>query len=162
MVDTPAPTRGFTLIELLVTLAVASILVTVAVPSFQSFVKRNSVTSQANDLIAMLNLARSEAVKRGVNVEVCASSNGTSCTGTWTQGWIVRDASGVIRVQSALSGGSTLSAGTTTITFTPNGRTTLAAATTLTLCPSNPAGTKGRDIEIERTGRPRVAEVTCS
>lgn len=120
------------------------------------------MAAQANDLIATINLARSEAVKRGVNVELCASSNGTSCTGTWTQGWIVRDASGVIRVQSALSGGSTLSSGATTITFTPNGRTSLATATTLTLCPPSPAVVKGRAIEIERTGRPRVAEVTCS
>lgn len=165
MID--ASKRGFTLIELLVTLAVAAILITVAVPNFQSFVRSNRLASQANDMIGALSLARGEAVKRGANVSVCASSNGTSCTGSWSQGWIVHDAGGVIRVQQALTGGSTLTGGAdvaSTITFTPNGRTTIAAAatsasTTLKLC--TPNYTKGRAIQVERTGRPSVADTIC-
>jgi len=171
MVDAPASKRGFTLIELLVTLAVAAILVTVAVPNFQTFVMSNRMATQANDLITAFNLARSEAVKRAANVTVCASSNGTGCTGTWAQGWIVRDAAGTpIRVQQALGGSSTLTGGTnvaSTITFTSSGRTTIpssatAATTTLKLCPPSPATVKGRAIQIERTGRTNVAAVTCS
>ena len=170
MVDAPASKRGFTLIELLVTMAVAAILLTIAVPNFQMFVMNNRMASQANDLITALNMARSEAVKRAANVTVCASSNGTGCTGTWAQGWIVSDAAGTpIRVQQALGGASTLSGGTnvaSTITFTSNGRTTIptaatAASTTLTLCPPSPASIHGRAIQIERTGRSRVAAVAC-
>lgn len=170
MVDAPALQRGFTLIELLVTLSVAAILLTVAVPNFQIFVMNNRMATQANDLITALNLARSEAVKRAANVTVCASSNTTSCTGTWAQGWIVRDAAGTpIRVQQALGGASTLSGGTdvaSTITFTSTGRTTIPttatpASTTLTLCPPSPASVQGRIIQIERTGRTRVAVVAC-
>ena len=170
MVDAPALQRGFTLIELMVTLSVAAILLTVAVPNFQIFVMNNRMATQANDLITALNLARSEAVKRAANVTVCASSNTTSCTGTWAQGWIVRDAAGTpIRVQQALGGASTLSGGTdvaSTITFTSTGRTTIPttatpASTTLTLCPPSPASVQGRIIQIERTGRTRVAVVAC-
>lgn len=160
--------RGFTLIELLVTLAVAAILITVAVPGYQSFVRSNRLVAQANDLISALSLARSEAVRRGANVEVCVSSNFTSCgTGSWAQGWIVRDAAGVIRSQRPLSAGTSLTAGTdvaTKVTFTPSGRTTIPvgandASTTLTLCVTG--SSTGRAIQVERTGRPRVAEASC-
>ncbi|OYX27849.1 MAG: hypothetical protein B7Z03_12970, partial [Hydrogenophilales bacterium 32-62-9] len=49
MVDAPALQRGFTLIELMVTLSVAAILVSIAVPNFQTFVMNNRMASQAND-----------------------------------------------------------------------------------------------------------------
>lgn len=170
MVDARISKRGFTLIELMVTVAVLAILVTVAIPNFQTFLMNSRMASQANDVITALNLARSEAVKRAANVTVCASSNGTSCTGGWAQGWIVRDVGGTpIRVQPALSGASTLSGGTnvaSTITFTASGRTTIpttatAADTTLTLCPPSPALVQGRAIQIEPTGRSRFAPVAC-
>lgn len=170
MVDVPTATRGFTLIELLVTMAVAAILLTVAIPNLQMFVLNSRMASQANDLITAFNMARSEAVKRAASVTVCASSNGTTCTGTWAQGWIVRDAAGTpIRAQEALGGASTLTGGAnvaSTITYTSNGRTTIPAAattasTTLTLCPPSPASVQGRAIQIERTGRTSVAAAAC-
>lgn len=170
MADAPAATRGFTLIELLVTMAVAAILLGIAVPSYQTFVMNNRMATQANDMITALNMARSEAVKRAANVTVCASSDGATCTGTWAQGWIVRDAANnLIRVQPALAGASTLSGGAnvaSTIAFTSTGRTTIpttatVAGTTLTLCPPSPAAVQGRAIQIERTGRTRVAAVAC-
>ena len=174
MVDAVTPNRGFTLIELMVTLSVAAILMTIAVPNFQSLLANNRMAAQANDMIASLNMARSEAVKRAANVTVCASSNSTTatptCTGGWAQGWIVRDAAGTpIRIQGALVGSSTFSGGTdvaSSITFTSSGRTTIPAAatgvtTTLTLCPPSPATVQGRAIQVERTGRPRVAPVAC-
>lgn len=81
---------GLTLIELLVTITIAVILLTIAVPSFNDFLARNRVGGVANELMSMLNLARSEAVRRGQPVSVCKSSNGTSCGGTyWDSGWIV-------------------------------------------------------------------------
>lgn len=170
MVDAPASKHGFTLIELLVTLAVLAIVATIAIPNFRTFLLNGRMASQTNDLVAALSLARSEAVKRSANVTVCASSNGTSCGGGWTGGWIVIDAAGTpIRVQHALTGGSTLTGAThvaSAITFTATGRTTIPAAatattTTLTLCPPSSAAVQGRAIQVERTGRTRFAAVAC-
>lgn len=170
MVDAAASKRGFTLIELMVTMAVLAILIFVAVPNLRMFMLNGRMASQTNEMITALSLARSEAIKRAANVTVCASSDNATCTGTWTQGWVVRDAAGtVIRVQQALAGGSTLSGGTdvaSSITFTSSGRTTIPAAatgptTTLTLCPPAPALVQGRAIQIERTGRTRFSTVAC-
>ena len=52
------------------------------------------MTGQANDLMADLNIARSEAIKRNLRVYLCTSNNGTSCTATpgpqpWAQGWLI-------------------------------------------------------------------------
>lgn len=92
--------RGFTLIELLITLVIAGILTAIAVPSMQNFVESNRLSTAANDLLADINLARTEAIKRqggftaGATgrLVLCASSNGTDCSAaptTWNSGWIV-------------------------------------------------------------------------
>ncbi|PIE83644.1 MAG: pilus assembly protein [Candidatus Contendobacter odensis] len=82
---------GFTLIELMITLAIAAIILGFGVPSFQRIINNNQLTSAANALVASVNLARSEAVKRGQRMTICKSSDGASCTnsGGYQQGWIV-------------------------------------------------------------------------
>jgi type IV fimbrial biogenesis protein FimT len=81
---------GFTLIELMITIALIAVLSTIAAPSMRDLVKNARMTALANDFITDLSIARSEAVKRGVRMAICTSSNGTSCTNTgWNQGWIV-------------------------------------------------------------------------
>lgn len=84
---------GFTLVELIVTVTIAAILLMIGVPSFQTMILNNSRVAQVNEFIGALNMARSEAIKRGSRVVICRSSDGSACatdtTGNWEEGWIV-------------------------------------------------------------------------
>lgn len=82
--------RGLTLVEVMITLTIAAILLTWAVPSLQDFIVRNRMSTEVNNFVASLYVARSEAVKRLHNVGVCPSTNGTSCTSSqWQGGWLI-------------------------------------------------------------------------
>ncbi|MEQ1622410.1 MAG: GspH/FimT family pseudopilin [Methylococcales bacterium] len=84
---------GFTLIELMVTVAIAAVIMGVAIPSFTDLIARNRMTANANELITALNLARSEAVKRGMSVTVRKVDNKSSTKksngANWEDGWDV-------------------------------------------------------------------------
>ncbi|MGR9071348.1 pilus assembly FimT family protein, partial [Klebsiella quasipneumoniae] len=49
---------GFSLIELMVTVALISILLTLGVPSFSAILRNMTLTSQANNFVTAINLAR--------------------------------------------------------------------------------------------------------
>lgn len=83
---------GFTLLELMITVTVLSILLGIAIPSFQDLMRRNRLATQTNELISSLALARSEAVKRGVRVTVCpANVNQDACSdsGDWAENGMI-------------------------------------------------------------------------
>ncbi|SET73573.1 type IV fimbrial biogenesis protein FimT [Marinobacter segnicrescens] len=67
---------GFTIIELMITLAVLAIILTIGIPSFRTLIENNRVTSQANTLLSAVNLARTEAIKRGTEVTLLAEAGG--------------------------------------------------------------------------------------
>jgi type IV fimbrial biogenesis protein FimT len=81
--------QGFTLIELMVTLAVLAIVLGIAVPSFQKQIINNKSLTMGDEFAQALNFARSEAVKTKKRVSICASSDGATCTGNWSEGFIV-------------------------------------------------------------------------
>ena len=75
----PSFQRGLTLIEACITLAIASILVGTAVPSFIDSNKKRTLDGSAGELATDLYLARSEAVSRqqGVRVSFHAVASGS-------------------------------------------------------------------------------------
>jgi type IV fimbrial biogenesis protein FimT len=80
-----ASARGFTIVELMITVTVAAVLLALALPSFRETIVSSNVTETTNQLIGDLNLARSEAVRRGTLVAVIS----TSGTNNWSGGWRV-------------------------------------------------------------------------
>lgn len=79
-----APTAGFTLIELIVTMALIAIFLMIAVPNFLSFQRNANLSATANTLLAAINAARGEAMKRGLNAMVLPR-DGVA----WANGWVV-------------------------------------------------------------------------
>jgi type IV fimbrial biogenesis protein FimT len=60
--------RGFTIIELMVTIGILAIVTTVAVPAIQDILRNNRVVAQNNELIALINVARNEAIRRHMDL----------------------------------------------------------------------------------------------
>lgn len=180
-------TSGFTLIELMVTLAVATIILTVGIPSFREFIERNRVSASTNLLVGALQLARGEAIKRGRLVILCKSnSDGTACNngGAWQDGWLLyadtnADKSyttgsdpliqryGAMPALSITSGGKFDCWVAFGASGNPEGSGTSCAGgllgnDTFTLCASSLTATRaGRKVIMNTTGRIRTEDTTC-
>ena len=88
MCNHPRTAFGFTLLELIVAISIAGILMAMAIPSFSDMMRNNRLTTYTNELVTSLNIARSEAIKRGVTVHVAKISATTASN--WSEsGWNV-------------------------------------------------------------------------
>lgn len=70
--------RGFTLVELMVTVSIMGVLAALAAPSFRDMIARYKTSTMAEQMVAMLALARTEALRRGGDVYLEKMPNGSS------------------------------------------------------------------------------------
>lgn len=164
---------GFTLIELLITVAMVAVVLAIGIPSFKSTIERNQLATMANEFMSALNIARSEAVKRGTAVAVCTSSDGVNCAGAagYERGWIIfvdnvvtngtrENTEELLKRSYALGGGYTLRGSLANginnfVRFQSSGQSSATGTGTFNLCKDNDS-TKSRSIVIEYTGRTHV------
>ncbi|MHB1188709.1 GspH/FimT family pseudopilin [Thiobacillus sp.] len=170
--------RGFTLVELLVVLAVGAILLAIAFPGYAFLVNSSRLAAVTNELVSAIQLARSEAVKRGTRVTVCKTDNAMAAmpacntAASWQQGWLVFVDGGtrgvvdtgdtLLRLQDRAPVAVTITASnySTYISYKPSG---------ISQGPNNLANGKlyvcvageQRDIVVNSTGRVRLEFKTC-
>lgn len=170
--------RGFTLIELVVTISILGIIMAIAIPSFTSIIKNNTIISISNNMITSLNYARSEAIKRNIPVSICAPSdaNYTACGNSWNLGWLIfvnpnnanvivnTAAAPLLRVEAITDQNVTLTTNPNVGIVTYNGSgfpTQNTANVAFTIKATGCTGDAGRQIAISMTGRATVTNVTC-
>ncbi len=169
----PRPASGFTLVELLVSIAVLAVILGIAVPSFMSTMANSRLTGAANELLAAIQQARMEALRRGMRVTLCPSDDGANCAGNWNDGWIMFtdpsaggpavDAGSAILARGAGLPADIQISGGGFISFTPDGMSKnllgAPAAVTLRLCSPSKAlddDRRARDIVISPSGRAAI------
>lgn len=160
--------RAFTLIELMIALSIVALLLTVGVPSFQRIIQTNRLATCTNELVASLNLARSEAIRRGTRVTIRKTG------AQWEGGWEMFTDTGtagskdggdqVLRVSGSLPGGFTFRGNNNFanfISFRPSGQTTSMGS--FAICDSRdgnqtPEPYTARVIVVDSVGRVRLGE----
>jgi len=148
---------GFSLVELLLAITIGGIVMALALPAYQDMVQNNCMTANTNTLVANLQLARSEATKRGQNIRVIAEG------GSWSVGWTIQDPSNVVIRDVDLTCGATTiteTGGDTTLVYKSTGF--IDSPATFNICDSRTAET-GRQVTINTVGRPNTnSNFTCT
>ena len=82
---------GLTLLELLIGLTIGALLMLLAGPGYRRWIADAEVRDRVEALVNGMGMARAEAIKRGLRVNLCQSDDGAHCTdsGRWEAGWLV-------------------------------------------------------------------------
>ena len=160
---------------MLIALLIIAMLAAVGGPSLARVVTGNKLRSEADRVLLSLSQARSEAIKNNTPATICRSSNGSSCTGEWKDGWILfrnvdgdevvdgGDGDQVLRVYPAIASGYTLGSNLSTnvITYNPDGSYNGGDAV-IRVCGPSADTTIAWSIILNRVGKSRLSHTTSS
>ncbi|THU05247.1 prepilin-type N-terminal cleavage/methylation domain-containing protein [Lampropedia puyangensis] len=136
---TPPPhSKGFTLLEAMVVVALLALLSTIAVPSFQTMIANNRVSSSASELQVLLLFARSEAVykRTATSVEIASST------------WNVKSGSNLLRTTNVSDAVSVSVSPNEDIGFAVSGN----ASNDFSIAVSNSGASRTECIRISKAG----------
>lgn len=163
--------QGYTLIECLVALVIISVVLGLAVPSFDQMLHKQALDAARMKLVSAIKMTRQEAVYRNRAVTLLQRN------GDWSNGWTAMvdlDGNGtldtsdiVIRQQAGPEGDITLSGNTPVsnyIRYMPDGTARLYSgafqAGTLTLCHAT-GNSQGIKLVLSSGGRLRQELTNC-
>lgn len=166
--------RGFTVLELMVAVSVMSILLSIGVPAFNDVVRNNQISAASSNMVAALTLARSEAMKRGTRVSLCAAAGPTACSASnedWNNGWIVfaddfgaagvmDEADSPLQFWTAPPDGVAVTTNAASVSFTRRARAEFARAFTVTK--RGCSGNQRRLVDVNIAGRISLARQACT
>lgn len=168
--------RGLTLIELMVTIALLSLLLGLAAPSFSLWTRNAKVRTVSDSLITGVRLAQSEAVRRNrqvvlflTNSQSCSNSTSANANGSY---WAVRTIAlvageAVETVQCGVLADTALGVtlgGPTALCFNSAGRQVANADPGVggSACALPASGTSTYDVAMPSSDRPLRVLVTLS
>ncbi len=166
---------GTTLVGSLVALAIAGLLLALAGPGYRAWIADERLMNHARLLAGSMQLARSEAIRRGHRVNLCKSADGRQCadTGGWDQGFLlhadseatgeVADAQAVLRYEPPVRDVRVTANRPVAdyVSYTGLGQARMLNGAlqmgTLTVCSK---GRRAVDIVLVASGRVRIARTT--
>ena len=148
--------RGFTLIEAMVVISIMAILAGTSVSSFVWLNQSTQIRGATFDLIADLDFARSEAVKRNADVVVAPRN------GDWVNGWTIAFGANVLRARDPVGAAVAFASAPATLTFDGGGRASLVTVSNFQICPPSGGSTTGRTVRLDPSGLSRSAKTPCS
>jgi len=151
---------GVTLLELLMVIAIGAVLAGIAIPSLDRGLLNARRAAAMESLVRAAWFARTEALRRGRPVILCASGDGGHCAAepnAWGGGWMVAPADAptlvLRRGPGATDPRARLVANRSAFSFEPYDRRSTNG--TIAWCDSR-GETAARAVVIAPTGRPRL------
>lgn len=166
--------NGFTLVELLIGMAVAAVMISVAAPMLGDYNQNNKLRSAANEFAGMVQLARSEAIKRNTIVNLVTVNTGDDadnwsdridmCTAIDNAKDCTHASATFIRQFTIGTDAVTIKGSqraTSIISFDAQGRLNENRLTAeLSFCDLRPvAEARAKKLQINVTGRPRISDL---
>ena len=165
--------RGFTLQELVVSLAIGGG-VTAGATGLYTVVQEAKLSAATNEIVAHMNLARSEAITRGYEVAMCANDNAECKTRngetSWQDGYriyantdgdnVLDDDEPILRVHDGHGADITVRSNRGgKLTFKPEG---VSPGSTITVAVCGARKEQARYVIVQNGGRARVARQSNS
>ena len=151
---TPARLRtaGYTVPELMTSLAVVGVLCGLSVPGMSGLMLDTRAKTAAIDVYSTMVYARSEAIKRNVNVDIIPNG------GNWKNGWTVQAGGTVLKTVAPVTSGLDDITAPATLSYGGDGRLTDPGTVTYVISVTGNPSVTARRVIVDTGGRASIRQ----